>query len=71
MRQMLNNPMMQAMMSNPDLMRTMLQSNPMIRQMTEAVGAGVLDNPWNEVQTCLGGFTKMQRRGIVCPGLAV
>ena len=58
MRQMLNNPMMQAMMSNPDLMRTMLQSNPMIRQMTEAVGAGVLGSPRIKVQACAGGLLK-------------
>lgn len=28
----MNNPMMQSLLNNPELMRTMIQSNPMVRE---------------------------------------
>ena len=39
MRQVLDNPMVQSMMQNPDLMRNMIMSNPQMQQLME-VSAG-------------------------------
>ena len=35
MRQVLDNPMVQSMMQNPDMMRNMIMSNPQMQQLME------------------------------------
>ncbi len=40
MRQVLDNPMVQSMMQNPDLMRNMITSNPQMQQLMEVSQGG-------------------------------
>jgi uncharacterized membrane protein YkgB len=49
MNQMMNNPMVQSMLDNPDFMRNMMESNPQVRAMLDSNPQYVLHTIMNIV----------------------
>ena len=54
---MLDNPMMQALLNNPEVLRTMITSNPQMRELMERNPEvnHMLNNPELMRQVCAGG----------------